>query len=195
MRVIARALYDGIKNLPVISPHGHTEPRWFADNGNSPDPASLLVTPDHYVLRMLVSQGVGFEELGVEPLDGRTQPVDGEAVWHCFAKHYYLFRATPTRLWLDHTFETLFDLHDPLEPATADHYYRRIADCLATDAFRPRALFERFGIEVLATTESAVDELRHHAALKTSGWSGRVVTTYRPDSVADPRSPGFSSGS
>ena len=191
VRALARALFDGIKDLPVISPHGHTDPRWFAENEPFSDPASLLVTPDHYVVRMLISQGVGFEELGVAPLDDTQQPVDSEAVWHCFAKHYHLFRATPTRLWLDHTFETLFDLHDPLGPKTADHYYRRIADCLATDAYRPRALFERFGIEVLATTESAVDELRHHAALKADDWSGRVVTTYRPDSVADPDHPDF----
>ena len=186
VRTIARALYESVRDLPVISPHGHTDPRWFADNQNFSDPASLLVTPDHYVVRMLVSQGIGLEELGVAPLDGLSRPVDGEAVWHCFAKHYDLFRATPARLWLDHTFETLFDLHEPLGPATAESYYRRISDCLATDAYQPRALFERFGIEVLATTESAVDELRHHAALKDSGWTGRVVTTYRPDSVADP---------
>jgi len=186
VRSITRSLYNTVKDLPIVSPHEHTDPRWFAENAPFADPASLLVIPDHYVLRMLVSQGVSLESLGVAPLDAPAQPVDGEAVWRLFAEHYHLFRGTPTRLWLDHTFETLFDLHEPLGPATADTYYRRISDCLARDDYRPRALFERFDVEVLATTESATDDLVHHAALADSGWRGRVVTTYRPDSVSDP---------
>ena len=191
VRSIARSLYETVRDLPIVSPHGHTDPRWFAENAAFDDPASLLVVPDHYVLRMLVSQGVPLESLGVAPRGTPAGPVDGESVWRLFAEHYTLFRGTPTRLWLDHTFETLFDMHEPLSAATADAYYRRISDCLARDDYRPRALFERFNIEVLATTESATDDLAHHASLAASGWTGRVVTTYRPDSVSDPDHPDF----
>ncbi len=191
VRSIARSLFETVESLPIVSPHGHTDPQWFADNENFSDPSTLLVVPDHYVVRMLVSQGVGIEELGIRPSDRGTEAFDPEAVWRCFANHYHLFRGTPTRQWLDHTFETLFDLHDPLGPDTADGYYRRISDCLQREEFRPRALYEQFGIEVLATTESAVDDLRHHAALADSGWRGKVVTTYRPDTVADPEHADF----
>ncbi|WP_419909592.1 glucuronate isomerase [Hoeflea sp.] len=191
IRDIARALYVSIRDLPIISPHGHTDPQWFAGNEKFKDPASLLVIPDHYVLRMLVSQGVSLDDLGVPHRENRDAPVDAEAVWRLFAANYHLFRGTPTRLWLDHTFETLFGLDEPLGPASADICFRRISDCLEQDDFRPRALFERFGIEVLATTESAVDPLDHHKAIAASGWPGKVVTTYRPDSSADPDHPEF----
>ncbi|MEM9104305.1 MAG: glucuronate isomerase [Pseudomonadota bacterium] len=191
VRSIARTLFESVESLPIVSPHGHTDPQWFADNENFSDPSTLLVVPDHYVVRMLVSQGVGIEDLGIRPAGSKVGTFDPEAIWQIFAENYHLFRGTPTRLWLDHTFETLFDLHDPLGPDKADAYYRRISDCLKLDAFRPRALYEQFGIEVLATTESAVDDLRHHGALADSGWQGRVVTTYRPDTVADPEHADF----
>ncbi|MEM6460930.1 MAG: glucuronate isomerase [Pseudomonadota bacterium] len=191
VRTLARALYAGVRDLPIVSPHGHTDPQWFADNERFPDPASLLVVPDHYVLRMLVSQGILLEELGVKPLQASTSKFDAEAIWQRFADNYYLFAGTPTRLWLDHTFESLFELNEPLGPSTAASYFKQISDCLAREDFRPRALFERFDIEVLATTESAVDDLRHHSAIADSGWTGRVVTTYRPDTVADPEHPAF----
>ena len=191
VRDIARALYGSIRDLPIISPHGHTDPQWFAGNEKFTDPASLLVIPDHYVLRMLVSQGVPLDDLGVPRRDADRGEVDAEVVWRRFAENYHLFRGTPTRLWLDHTFETLFGLDKPLGPESADIYFRRIGDCLAQDDFRPRALYERFGVEVLATTESAVDPLIHHKAIAESGWDGKVVTTYRPDSTADPDHPQF----
>ena len=191
VRKMARALYESVEALPIVSPHGHTDPRWFADNGPFSDPSTLLVVPDHYVVRMLVSQGVPIEALGVSAAGDETADFDPESVWRRFADHYYLFRGTPTRLWLDHTFETLFGLHEPLGPGTADLYYQQISDCLQQEHFRPRALYEQFGIEVLATTESAVDDLCHHKALADSGWQGRVVTTYRPDTVADPEHPDF----
>jgi glucuronate isomerase len=191
IRAIARRLFTEVRNLPIISPHGHTDPRWFAENAAFPDPAQLFVTPDHYVFRMLYSQGVALEDLGVPRVDGGPVETDGRKIWRRFAEHYRLFAGTPTRLWLDHSFETLFGLAERLSPANADRHYDIIADALRRPAFRPRALFERFGIEVIATTESALDDLRWHQMIRDSGWRGRVVTTYRPDSVVDPHFPGF----
>ncbi len=190
-RGIARDLYALVRNLPIVSPHGHTDPRWFAENKRFPDPARLLVVPDHYIFRMLFSQGVRLESLGVASVDGKAVEADPRKIWKSFAAHYHLFRGTPTRIWLDHTFQTLFDLEEPLTAATADSYYDRIAGRLAQDAYRPRALFERFNIEVIATTEGALDELKWHKMTRDSGWKGRVVTTYRPDSVVDPNFEGF----
>ncbi|RMA43830.1 glucuronate isomerase [Rhodophyticola porphyridii] len=188
---LARALYDTVRDLPVISPHGHCDPEWFAADAPFSDPANLLIVPDHYVLRMLVSQGVRLEDMGVARRDGAPVETDPRAIWRRFAAQYHLFAGTPTRLWLDYTFETLFGLETPLGPETADATYDRIAACLAQDGFRPRALFGRFGIEVLATTEGALDPLEHHAAIRDSGWGGRVITTYRPDQVTDPEHEGF----
>jgi glucuronate isomerase len=119
---------------------------------------------------------------------------DGRTIWRRFATNYRLFRGTPTRLWLDTTFETLFGIDEPLTADSADRCYDRIADCLGRPEFRPRALFERFGLEVIATTDSATDDLRWHEMLRESGWRGRVVPTYRPDGVVDPDRPGFAAG-
>ena len=188
---LARALYDTVADLPIISPHGHCDPEWFATNAPFSDPAHLLIVPDHYVLRMLVSQGVRLEDMGVARLDGGPVEADPRVIWARFAEHYHLFAGTPTRAWLDYTFKTLFGLEEPLNPSTATAYYDRIAACLAEDAFRPRALFDRFKIEVLATTEGTLDPLTHHKAIAESGWPGRVITTYRPDQVTDPDYEGF----
>lgn len=190
VRALARQLYAEIRDLPILSPHGHTDPRWFAENERFPDPAQLLIVPDHYIFRMLVSQGVRLEDLGVAP-SGGTAETGGRKIWRLFASNYHLFRGTPTRSWLDHTFATLFGLDEPLGVASADAYYDRIAACLADDAYRPRALYERFRLEALATTEGALDDLRWHRMIAESGWAGRVVSTYRPDSVTDPDFDGF----
>ncbi|WP_290746647.1 glucuronate isomerase [Amaricoccus sp.] len=190
-RGIARALYAEVAGLPIVSPHGHTDPRWYAEDEAFPDPAQLFVTPDHYVFRMLCSQGVALEDLGVPRVDGGRTETDGRTIWRRLAESYHLLRGTPSRLWLDHTFETVFGLDRRLSAATADHCYDHIADCLARPEFRPRALFERFGIEVIATTESALDDLRWHRQIRASGWKGRVVTAYRPDAVVDPEFAGF----
>jgi glucuronate isomerase len=194
-RAIARRLYNTVRALPIISPHGHTDPGWFAHDAPFEDPVSLLLTPDHYITRMLYSQGLTLEELGLVPLAGAPGPApDPRAVWRKLAAHYHLFRGTPTRLWLDWVLSAVFEAQAPLTPATADRTYDRIAERLAQPAFRPRALFDRFGIEVLATTESPLDELAHHAAIRASGWPGRIITAYRPDPVVDPEAPGFAAG-
>ena len=190
-RAIARTLYAQVRQLPIISPHGHTEPAWFARDEAFPDPATLLIVPDHYVTRMLYSQGVGLDAIGVPRRDGGPSEQDPRAIWRLLATHWHLFRATPTRLWLEDTFATLFDVNETLCAANADSIYDRIAERLAQPAYRPRALFERFNIEVLATTDAALDPLAHHRALRDSGWNGRVIPTFRPDAVVDPEFDGF----
>ncbi|PJN96805.1 glucuronate isomerase [Amaricoccus sp. HAR-UPW-R2A-40] len=190
-RALARALYDEVRDLPIVSPHGHTDPRWYAEDAAFPDPAQLFVTPDHYVFRMLHSQGVPLTDLGVPRVDGGQTETDGRTIWRRLAEHFHLLRGTPSRMWLEHTFETVFGLDGRLSPATADAFYDHIAERLARPEYRPRALFDRFGIEVIATTESALDDLRWHRQVRESDWSGRVVTAYRPDAVVDPDFPGF----
>jgi glucuronate isomerase len=184
VRKIAEKLYETVRDLPIISPHGHTDPRWFAEDPAFPDPAALLIQPDHYVFRMLYSQGVKLESLGVPQLDGK-QKADSREVWRIFAKHYYLFRGTPTRMWLDYTLEKQFGLTELLTEKNADTFYDTIAAKLQTPEFRPRALFEKFNIETLATTDSPLDSLEYHKAIRESGWKGRVVPTFRPDAVVD----------
>lgn len=191
LRGLSRSLYDSVRDLPIISPHGHTDPQWFAENAPFPDPARLFVTPDHYVFRMLHSQGVPLEALGVPRSDGGETEEDPRAIWRLFASHYHLFRGTPTRLWIDHALQDVFGITDRLSSQTADVIYDRIDDCLKQDAFRPRALFERFNIEAISTTESAIDDLKWHRIIRDSEWDGRVITAYRPDAVVDPEFSGF----
>ena len=186
-RSLARALYATVRNLPIVSPHGHTNAAWFAQNEAFPDPAKLFIQPDHYVTRMLYSQGVQLEQLEI----GADTIRDPRAVWRIFAKHYYLFRGTPTRLWLDYAFQDLFGMQQRLSPATADLYFDTISAALQTPEFKPRALFDRFKIEVIATTDSPLDSLADHVAIRASGWPGRVIPTFRPDSVVDPEFNGF----
>ena len=184
VRAIARELYGAVRGLPIVSPHGHCDPAWFALNESFSNAADLLLAPDHYLYRMLYSQGVAMEELRVA---GRSGVASGDprAAWRRFAEHFHLFRGTPSALWLDHVFAEVFGLEVRLEAETADLYFDAIGAALASDAFRPRRLFDRFNIEVLATTESPVDTLEHHAAIRASGWGGRVITAYRPDAVID----------
>ncbi|MEO8485095.1 MAG: glucuronate isomerase [Betaproteobacteria bacterium] len=191
VRALARALYATVKDLPIVSPHGHTDPRWFADDAPFEDASALLITPDHYVFRMLYSQGVRLESLGIPRRDGGPVERDARRIWRTFAEHWPLFRGTPTRLWLDHALHDVFGIRERLEPTNADVIFDRVNAALATRAFRPRALFERFNIEVIATTESPLDDLSHHARIRASGWKGRVVTAYRPDPVVDPEFDGF----
>jgi glucuronate isomerase len=189
-RAVAVKLYETVRDLPLLSPHGHTDPSWFAKDEAFPDPAALFIQPDHYIFRMLYSQGVSLESLGVPQLDGKQQ-ADPRAVWKIFAKNYYLFRGTPTRLWFDYSMQENFGLTDRLTPENADEFYDVIAAKLQTPEFRPRALFEQFKLEVLSTTDSPLDTLEHHIAIRESGWKGRVLPTFRPDSVIDAEFAGF----
>ncbi|HYC01923.1 MAG TPA: glucuronate isomerase [Azospirillaceae bacterium] len=189
-RAIARRLYAEVSGLPIISPHGHTDPRWFAGNEPFANATELFLAPDHYIYRMLYSQGVALEDLGIASKAGPSK-ADPRAAWRLFARNTHLFRGTPSAMWLDHVFATVFGFEVRLGEDTADLYFDRINEALATDAFRPRALFDRFGIELLATTESPVDTLEHHEAILDSGWTGRVVTAYRPDAVIDPEHEAF----
>lgn len=190
-RDLARALYASVRDLPILSPHGHTDPRWFAENAAFADPAQLFVTPDHYVFRMLQSQGVPLEDLGVPRADGCAIEADPRKIWRLFASHYHLFRGTPSRLWLDHAFQEVFGVTERLSAQTADAIYDQIAGCLSQPDYRPRALFDRFGIEEIATTESPLDDLRWHRMIRDSDWDGRVLTAYRPDVVVDPEGADF----
>ena len=184
-RAIARSLYARVRDLPIISPHGHTDPAWFAYNEPFGNAVDLLLAPDHYLYRMLHSQGVSLDQLGVR--SRRGAPVfDPRQAWRLFASHYALFRGTPSALWLDQVFADVFGLDVRLEAETADTYFDSIGAALASNAFRPRALFEKFNIEVLATTESPTDKLEAHEEIRRSGWPGRVISTYRPDPVVDP---------
>jgi glucuronate isomerase len=188
---VSARLYETVRDLPILSPHGHTDPRWFAENEAFANPTALFIQPDHYIFRMLYSQGISLESLGIPPLDGTAAPVDPKEVWRLFAKNYYLFRGTPTRLWLDYSLENQFGLTKRLSPQNADEYYDIIAQKLQTPQFRPRALYEQFNIEVLSTTDTPLDTLEYHKAIQESGWKGRILPTFRPDSVIDADQTGF----
>jgi len=185
IRSIAARLHAGVDGLPIISPHGHTDPAWFATDAPFANPTELLLAPDHYLFRMLYSQGLDLDALGVPSRSGPSR-ADPRAAWRLFAQHFHLFRGTPSAYWLNHAFATVFGLDRRLDAASADHYYDTIDAALKTPALRPRRLYERFHIEVLATTEAPNDSLAHHAAIRASGWAGRVITAYRPDPVVDP---------
>ncbi|MCO8271044.1 glucuronate isomerase [Actinoplanes sp. TRM 88003] len=182
---LARELYAVARDLPLISPHGHVDPALLADDQPFGDPARLLIVPDHYVTRMLLSQGIPPDRLGVPRRDGGPVETDPRTIWRLLATNWHLFRGTPSRLWLEQTFRTVFGVETPLSRDTADEVYDAIAARLREPEFRPRALFERFGLEVLATTESPTDDLARHAKLIADGWAGRVISTFRPDDVVD----------
>ncbi|MFZ4627829.1 MAG: glucuronate isomerase [Blastocatellia bacterium] len=183
---MARRLYSLVADAPLVCPHGHVDPRMFAD----PDyqfgsPADLLLIPDHYIFRMLYSQGIPLESLGIPRLDGGPVETDHRKIWQLFADHFQLFRGTPTGMWLAHELHDVFGVEEKLTSRTAQAVYDQIADCLTKPEFRPRRLFEQFRIEVLATTDAASDRLEHHQAIRDSSWPGRIVPTFRPDGVVN----------
>ncbi len=187
-RTVARRLYNEVKGLPIISPHGHTDPSWFAENNNFSDPQALLIAPDHYLLRMLYSQGIRLADLGIptnSQIHGGEKVADPRSAWRLLAKNIHLFHGTPTGFWLNHVFSDIFEQTEQLDESTADHYFDSISEQLQKDEFRPREIFDRFNIEFLSTTESPIDTLKHHQKLRDSDWNGQVVTSYRPDAVID----------
>ena len=191
VRALARELYGTVRDLPIVSPHGHTEPRWYAENAAFPDPVALFIKPDHYVFRMLYSQGIPLETLGIPDRNGEPRQTDDRAIWRLFAENWYLFRATPSRLWFEHSLESVFGITERLTPLNADRLYDTIAEALTRPELRPRALYDAFRIEAISTTDAATDDLAHHDAVLTSGWHGRVLPAYRPDNVIDPDREGF----
>ena len=183
-RQIARVLYEQISELPLICPHGHVDPRLFADpDYDFGSPAQLLIGPDHYVFRMLYSQGIPLEALGIERLDGGPVERDGRKIWQTFADHYHLFRGTPTGIWFNDELRDVFGIEEKLTSASAQTLYTEIESRLAEAAFRPRALYDRFNIETLCTTDAANDPLDAHRQIRESGWHGVIRPTFRPDSV------------
>jgi glucuronate isomerase len=181
----ARALYDETRALPIISPHGHVDPAILVRNEAFTDPASLIVTPDHYILRMLYSRGVPLEALGVAPTDGKPPAAekDPRKIWQTFADHWDLFRGTPTRAWLEYELREVFGVTGGLDSASAPQMYDAIVERLLSPEFRPRALLKRFNIEVLATTDGASDTLEHHKTLGGLKLGTRVIPTFRPDAL------------
>ena len=187
---IARDLYESVVDLPIISPHGHTLPHWFADNQPMGDAADLFLTPDHYVLRLLYSHGISYDTMGVPRTDG-AEVASGRAAWKVLADHYHLFLGTPSRLWIDHSMNWAFGIEEPLAPDNADAYFDLITARLQQDECRPLALLDKARVDYIATTEFALDPLTHHARIGEQGLSSRIATTYRPDDVTDPDHPDF----
>ncbi len=196
-RRVAREIYDGIVDLPLVCPHGHVDPRLLADEfATLGTPAELFIIPDHYVFRMLYSQGIPLETLGIPRRDGAREDLAGtiesadrahehRKIWQTFADSFHLFRGTPSGVWLAHELHEVFGIRQKLTSATAQSIYDELVDKLARPEFGPRALFERFKIEVLCTTDGASDSLSHHRAIKESGWKGVVRPTFRPDAVVN----------
>jgi glucuronate isomerase len=183
-RSIAREIYGETKDLPLICMHGHVEPEVFVDDSPFADPAQLLIVPDHYVFRMLASQGIEPARLGVPRLDGGPVETDSRKIWRTFCENWKLFRGTPSRYWLEHELVEVFGVDQVPSAETADAIYDQIAACVADPKFRPRALLDRFNIEVISTTDSATSDLKQHAKLAADGLSERVFPTFRPDAVA-----------
>ncbi len=186
IRAVARELYAGVAALPIVSPHGHVDPRLLADeNATLGTPADLFIIPDHYVFRMLYSQGIPLDAVGIRPNDEGWYETDHRKIWQIFADNFYLFRATPTGAWITEEFVTIFEITQPLTSESAQLIYDQISEKLAQPAFRPRALFDRFNVELLCTTDAATDPLDQHKAIAASGWQGNVRPTFRPDSVVN----------
>ena len=191
-RRIAQELYESVAGLPLVCPHGHVDPRLLADpHASFGTPTDLLIIPDHYVFRMLYSQGISLEALGIPRADGGPVEQDHRQIWQVFAENFHLFRATPSGIWLANELDGVFGIAEKLTAETAQAIYDQIAAKLATPEFRPRALFERFNIEVLCTTDAATDPLTHHQAIRASGWKGVVRPTFRPDGLVNLLTPGW----
>jgi glucuronate isomerase len=183
-RSLAREIYAETKDLPLICMHGHVEPEVFADDLPFADPAQMLIVPDHYVFRMLASQGIEPARLGVPRLDGGPVETDSRKIWRTFCENWKLFRGTPSRFWLEHELVEVFGVDLAPSAETADAIYDQIAASVAEKEFRPRALLDRFNIEVISTTDSATSDLRHHAKLAADGLGERILPTFRPDALA-----------
>jgi glucuronate isomerase len=187
-REIARELYQTVAALPIVSPHGHVDPRLFADpNASFGTPADLFIIPDHYVTRMLYSQGIEMQRLGIGELESsgvNHDPVTSHRmIWRIFCENFHLFRGTPSGIWLTDELASVFSVNEKPNTSNADRLYDTLAEKLSFPDFSPRRLFERFNIDVLCTTDAATDTLEQHQAIRDSGWNGRILPTFRPDGV------------
>ncbi len=190
VREIARELYQEVADKPIISPHGHVPPTWLSQDVPFDDPVSLLITPDHYINRLLHARGVSLRDLGVGT--GPLSEGDARAAFRILCEHWPAFRGTPVRYWLEDEFAGIFGVTKRPSADTADEIYDQIASKLATPEFRPRALFDAFNISVLATTDDPADDLEPHRSLaQDPDFSGRVLPTFRPDKYLDPSVPNW----
>jgi glucuronate isomerase len=190
VRKIAREIYNTIKSMPIVSPHGHVDASIFAENKPFPNPTQLFLIPDHYIYRMLYSQGLAtIEELGVPDVDGTVYESDPKKIWKVFASNYYLFNGTPSGVWLDYEFSNVFGIKEKLNEKNAFKIYDQLQAKINSKSFLPRTLFDKFNIEALTTTDAAFDNLEHHKKIKESGWKGKIVPCFRPDGVTDLSNP------
>lgn len=185
VRKFAREIYYTIKDLPIISPHGHVDPAILSENKPFPNPTQLFFIPDHYLYRMLYSQGISMESLGIPTLDGSKVEKDPRKIWQIFADNYYLFNGTPSGAWLSYEFGVVFGVKEKLNSSNAQKFYDKLQERINSPEFLPRTLFEKFNIEVLSTTDAASDDLSNHKKIIKSGWKGRVIPCFRPDAVTD----------
>lgn len=189
-RAIARRLHEQVRDLPLICPHGHVDPQMLLTDQPFTDPATLLVTPDHYVTRLLHADGVALEDLGVGqgPLSERA----ARRAWRLLCEHWHVFRGTPVRYWLDAEMAEIFRVSERPSAGSADRLFDALSARLAEAAYRPRALYERFAISVLATTDDPASDLSAHAALRADpSWHGRIIPTFRPDRYLEPAEPAW----
>lgn len=191
-RNIARELFQSVSHLPIVSPHGHVDPNLFvAEHASFGSPADMLIIPDHYVFRMLYSQSIPMESLGIPRVDGGPVETDHRKIWQIFAENFYLFRGTPSGAWLTEELINVFGVTQKLNGDSAQAIYDHIVDIMAKPIFKPRALFDEFNIEVLCTTDSATDPLEAHQKIRASGWGGDIRPTFRPDNVVNLMTPGW----
>ncbi len=185
IRKFAREIYQSTKALPIVSPHGHVDPKIFAKNIPFPNPTELFLIPDHYLFRMLYSQGISLESLGIPSINGEKVETDPRKIWKILAENYYLFNGTPSGLWLDYEFNKVFGIEEKLNGSNALKIYEILNEKINSPEFLPRNLFDKFNIEILATTDCAVDDLEYHKEIKNSGWDGKIVPCFRPDNLTD----------
>ncbi|MEE9431709.1 MAG: glucuronate isomerase [Melioribacteraceae bacterium] len=184
-RKIAWELYSEVKDLPIISPHGHVEPKLLAENTPFPNPTDLLIIPDHYITRMLYSQGISLESLGIPTVDGTDVETDSKKIWQLFAENFYLYSGTPSSVWLKHALEEVLGITKSLNGKNALDIYEEISAKLKSPEFLPRTLFDKFNIDLLATTDAASNTLEYHKQISNSNWNGKVIPTFRPDAVVN----------
>ena len=186
---LAMELYEIMSSFPILSPHGHVSSEMLAANQPFTNAVDLLITPDHYVTRMLHSHGITYDQLGIPKITGTTSPVSAREVWAIFAANWHLFLGTPSRVWISETFTEIFGISEELTPDRADYFFDAIGEKLDQPEFLPLALFRKFNIEVLATTDATSDSLESHKKLATLDFGGKVLPTFRPDDVSDPSRP------